>query len=249
MKRHLLTLIAATAMLFTCQSAQAQIQAGDVLAVDFGSTLTTGDPSGTWNNVTTATFVDETDLISNLARLSDGNGTGVGLQWDGLAGFSTGGIDTTSTVPAPVNAQFEFSGIGRVPNSAQGDLSFFSGPSRLVLTGLNTDLTYDLEIFSRVTNDQANARNPRDVVANGDEIQPNYDPNTQPFQVTAQGLEANDNGTINILFPSGTGPINQQHVNAFALTAIAGPAAVPEPSSAFVLLGLGGLSALRRRRR
>ena len=249
MKRHFLNIaIAAAAVLLAGQSAEAQIQAGDIIAIDLGQTgRTTG---GNWNDVDRI-FQDPNDrsfdtpsenLITNLTTFGDGSSTNAGFSWERIqpmANSVTGGIGGADL--AAVNASFD--GIGAIPLSAQRDLSAFAGPSRLVFSDLDPNFTYDLQLMSWIG---TLARNSQNIIVNGTTIR--IDPNSTQYVYDFNNIELNGNDAIQISFASSGGNAGQQHVNALALTAVA-PAAVPEPSSAFVLLGLGGLSVLRRRRR
>ena len=220
----------------------ATIALGDTIVLDFGKTGQGQETTGNWNNIagapSTAFEGSGSIVIGNLVRYSDGAVVSdltltKELPTGGFAGI--GGADVT-----PVGSSASFTVTGTIPDSAQNDTSYFASELvTLAIGGLNSSLTYNLELLSMISPD----RNAHDISVNGTTI--SVDPNLTPWVTAFNNISANVNDEIVISF-SGINNVDTAdfaHINAFELTA------VPEPSSIFlVLVGLSGLGLLLRRR-
>lgn len=248
MKATTLTLLTAlTAGTMAIGSANAAIVSGDTIVIDFGTNGNT--TAGNWNNFTGGANPGsgqgfgggDQALIADLVRFSDNAATGVALTKESsdVASASNSGIGGADLTSLGAAASFTVS--GQIPDSAQIDLSFWRRTTEsLVFSGLDTGLTYNLELLAY----QPSARDELAIVANG--VSVDVDPNVAPYVASFNGLSADINGEIVITFPETNATTSYvgtlgQHINAIELTAI------PEPGS-LALIAMGGLCVLRRRR-
>lgn len=226
-----------------------QMVVGDIIVIDFSKT---SEPTaGNWNNVGdggngywgTETG-DDPDPIAgagDLVRFSDGSVTGVSLgvtvtQTSGIGGLTVQLSDGSAT----------FTGVGTIPFSAQTDAGFAYRPTVFTFSGLDDSLTYNLEFQSWVSTDAS--RNSNEVIVQdgyGWEQSITIDPNNSPSVYSFSSIAATASGQITLTLNGGLDGADVMHINALALTA------VPEPSAAGFLLGMGALYlvGLRRPRR
>lgn len=236
MKKTHAMIAAFSALLAVAQFAAGAMINGDILVVDLGKTGQ--ETTGNWNNVALAAnaqFLDGQVLASDMVRYSDGAATGVSLAWDEVDGSSSFAGIGGATI-ASVGASASFTGIGTIPDNAQIDTSYFNGNSTLVLSGLDSSLTYNLEIMAKIDS----GRDAQNITVNGTSI--SVDPDTAPYITTFTGISADVNDEIVISFFSTGGGSALQHVNALAVTAI------PEPATLGLVAAFGGAVLFIRRR-
>ncbi|MCC5805880.1 MAG: hypothetical protein JJU00_06080 [Opitutales bacterium] len=216
--RNLKSTVLTAAALLTA-SAAAQIQPGEVLAVNF--TKDTNIAGDNWNNVSapSGATIAEGILIDNLIRFGDGSASGVSLA---IAGegmghpvenrFGIGGRDE------PFDAGRAFPYSGAIPAEVQENLTFHvRTPQHFIFSGLDDSLTYDLSILSANTTD----RNPHAWVAQPgpDEVSITVDPDDGMVHTFA-GLSTDGAGRILLENTSDEGGGNAQHLNAIELAAV-----------------------------
>ena len=175
--------------------------------------------------------------------------TGVTFSTSGWLGF------LASTDQVGYNA----AGVGNYGGTPYSDLSFNDGIFRgggtgvITISGLDDSLTYDLSAVGHMfvgpnyglsltdpVSGEAGSYNSTGIINGGTSAGPNPNPITP---LTLTGLQSSGGVlTLNTVAVNGAGIIS-----ALTVTAV-GTTAVPEPSST-VLLGLGGLAFVLRRRR
>lgn len=204
---------AASMLTAAVQCASGAVAGGDILVVDFGKTGQETD--GNWNNVAfaaNAQFSDEQVLVSNMVCYADGAAAGVSLVWDEENGSdSIAGIGGAGVASAGDDAGF--TDVGTVPDNAQIDACYFNGDSGLVLKGLNSSFTYDLEIMSKLDSD----RNALSMVVNG--VTNSVEPDAAPYITAFSGISLDTNNEIVISFPDSGSGADLQHINALWLYA------------------------------
>lgn len=168
--------------------------------------------------------------------------TGVTFSTSGWAGF----LATSDKVG------YNAAGVGNYTGTPYSDLSFNDGIFRgngnafITISGLDTNLTYDLSIASNMfanaafgatvlepVSGETGAYTGTSIINGGTVAGPNPNPIT-PFTLT--GLQTNGSGDLTLQLSN-----NPVIISALTITA------VPEPGS-LALMGLGGLCVLRRRR-
>ena len=189
-----------------------------------GTTPTTYETPGNWNNITNSTSGSATDLID-----SDGNTTPFDIA-------VTSGFGSTNNVHNGGSPSL-------TPSTASID-AFFSNSSTgstLTLSQLDPTLTYSFRFFASVFRGDSISRNARYTVG-GSSVELDPYNNSSTWSAPISGISPDVNGNIVIDVRQGLGNNGGNY-----LLGIVEITTVPEPASAF--LGALGLIPLLRRRR
>lgn len=190
--------------------------AGTVL-VDFGPVATTGTPQ-TWNSFTSITNGSILPLVDTLGT---GSGISLALNHDFF------GLNED---PAPS---------GPYAGTVTEDAFFGDDDRTMTLSGLNTNLTYNLTFYAYIARSDSRLTN---ITINGNTVslQPGNG-TTTGNSVTLSNLVPSSSGTLKIDYTRGSAVANLI-ISAMEITS------VPEPSSTALLGAFGILPLLRRRR-
>jgi hypothetical protein len=204
------------------------------IQIDTGrsAVLTTSTPSDFWNNLgadTSARPASITDLVD-----SNNASTGIGVSVTGTGGGSGAGADYFDTYP---------SAIAGMPTSALSDSLFVSAGTQSLtfsFTGLTDGQDYAMFLYGSRGNSGGNTQFDASIggllQATGN-IASVFNNATDTVTLNFTG---DATGTVDMLM---TATVGSGGLNVITLTAI------PEPSSAAALLGLGALALVMSRRK
>lgn len=200
---------------------------GTEIGVDFGQVA----PTNNMNGAAVTSGADGSIAVGSLTDTSSVMVDGVGFSWVTAGAFNNSDADGTKAgQPAVFNDSNLTDWLG-VAHALSGGLI------TLTFTGLDDSLSYDLLIGAAFTDDIASAT----WTADGQSDTTVSNVGADAF-VTLAGLETDGSGNLVITSAGAGARPDLSAVAALTLTA------VPEPSTA-VLLGLGGIALILRRRR
>ncbi|MGK0189832.1 MAG: hypothetical protein ACI9R3_005650 [Verrucomicrobiales bacterium] len=214
----------------------AQLEAGQVMLIDFGAEASTMDEGDdeliTWNNVTPAAGGTDDGVVAGLLT-STGAATDVGIEMiSRFNGANTSGSAVSSAYPGDATS-----------DSLYGNTEAFGGLSDVFpsfkVTGLNPAIVYSLTFYAS-RGGVGDNRETKFTVTGTDEEVANFDAaNNVDNTATLEGIGPAADGTITVAISPGQNNTNGNHFTYLGVMQIDGPA-LPTTELLFDLGAAGG---------